>query len=128
MHHPAVAGAHLDVDVGEDSCFVHVYRGVTQRHDDAALSRPATLARLPGMKCTRVLLQQLARLFRSHPAALLHDALLELQQMSHRSRHIFLPMRGEHPRHRRARGAVEPCQEACVVACIEPVGHFVEEQ
>ena len=37
-------------------------------------------------------------------------------------------MRGEHPGHRRARGAVEPGEEARVVARIEPIGHFIEQQ
>ena len=113
----------------ENVRLVDVNVGVTQRHQRRGVCAAGGARRAcAGMKCTRVLLQQLARLFRAHPAALLHDALLELEQVSHRVGHVFPPMRGEHPGHRRARGAVQPRQEARVVARIEPVGHFIEQQ
>ena len=97
----------------------------TRRLRGRARARSASLAR---QERARFLLQQLARLAGAHRAAALHFALLELEQVRHRIGHVGASMRGEHPGHRERGGAIEPAQKTRVIARIEAVGDFIEQQ
>src|SRR5690349_12981831 len=84
VYHPAIPGAHVDLDALQDVRVVDVNIRAMHRDERAALARPASYALLARVKYARVLLQQLARLRRAHAPALLDDTLLELEQMRHR--------------------------------------------
>ena len=130
MHHPAIAGAHLEIDAGEDVRFVDVHVGIAQRHQHAALARPRVArarSGASGTRCcsccssSRACAARIAPLRFTAPCSSSSRCVIESGTSSRR---CVANTQGIDER----AVPLQPVQETRVVARIEPVGDFVEQQ